>query len=416
MLSFLLLLCLVNSKKAWIITDTHFDSNYAEGTPTKCYTTDCCHEDSKPRQDAEEAGRCASYECYPPLNTVTSAFDHIRENKDQSDTVFWLMDAVPGDVLSQSKEINKNTIKLIVEQLKQKLPGFKIYPVPGNHDYFLSSNWEYPPKSEWMLSFMADLFSEWLSTEALETFKIAGYYNEMIDTDIRLVALNLVYVDMFSMHNGQYKRQDPGNMVAWFNQTLKDAKANNEKILLISHECIGLKSNGQFDLAPEFNADFTTLMEEYGDLMITHFCGHSHYESFRLLPNRENAKYSCLVNPALTSYKSLDPKFRLIEFDKNGVKDWMTFAMNVEECNNMTNGYPWKKLYRASEYYGINDYSVDGLKQFYDKLSTDSSLWSKFMKVYSTTSFYTCADDCKKGILCALNHLTEEEYKTCMSS
>ncbi|EKE41303.1 hypothetical protein ENUP19_0361G0035 [Entamoeba nuttalli] len=409
------LVSLTLGKKAWIVTDTHFDDLYAEGSAAKCYTVDCCHSDSVPRKHTEDntAGRCGNFNCYPPLDTVTSSLDYIREHKSESNTVFWLMDVVPGDVLNQSNAINQNRIKMMADQFKKKLPGFNVYPVPGNHDYFLSSEWEYPPRCQWMLEFMNEQFKNWLSPQAQETFKKGGYYSELIDSGIRLIALNLVYVDKFSIHSKKYNEQDPGDMVAWFNQTLKQSKANGEKVIIISHEGIGLKSSGQFDLEPAFNNDFTSLMKDYSDIVITHFAGHSHYQSFRILPNIENPFYHVILNPAVTTWSKINPKFRLVEFDQKSVKDYTTFVLDINECNAGSSGYPWKKEHSFKETYGINDMSTEGLKELYNKLQNDDALWRTFMQYFKDSSYNTCDGKCKKGLLCALSHLTEAEYKEC---
>ena len=406
----------VFSYRAWIVTDTHYDDLYTEGSASKCFTVDCCHADSVPREGTEDqlAGRCGNLNCYPPLDTVTSAYDYIADNAQSGDEVFFLMDVVPGDVLSQSMSINKDRITEQVDIMKKKLSGIAVYPVPGNHDYFLSSEWEYPPTCEWMLEHMAKQFKKWLPTDALNTFKKGGYYTLKLESGVRLISLNLVFVDAFNIYSKKYKETDPAGITAWFNATMKAAKEAGEKVIIISHEGVGLKGSGKNDLVAEFNADYDNIMNLYGDVVIAHFAGHSHEESFRVLPTAEKAKYGIILNPALTTWQNINPKFRLVEYDNNKVTDWTTFYLPIDDCNAASSGYPWKKLYKASEAYGLNDYSPAGLKKLYEKINSDSSAWATYTGYYSNAEQAACkSGKCKTELLCSQICLTEECFANC---
>ena len=409
-----LLILQVISKQAWVITDTHFDDLYVAGTAAKCFTVDCCHADSVPRNGQEDnlSGRCGHYDCYVPLSTISSGLDFIAKNGNDGDVVFWLMDAVPGDVLSQSIDQNKERVKVMANEIKKKLPNMRIFPTPGNHDYYLSSEWNYPPNCEWMLEHMADCFSDWLSTEAIETFKIGGYYTQLIESRLRIISLNFVFFDTFSIHSGKYPEKDPGDMVAWFKTTLKNAKAAGEKVIIISHEAVGLKNSGKNDLNPTFNQDYATLMEEYADIVITHLSGHSHDETFRVLPSLENPKFHMLLNPALTTWQNINPKLRKITYDLTKVTDWTTYMLDIAECNAASSGYNWKELYTASSAYGKSDFSTTGLKKLLEKLNNDSTMWTKWLKYYKDIDI-TCNAKCKKEMLCSMKSLTEEAFDQC---
>ncbi|ELP89169.1 sphingomyelin phosphodiesterase, putative [Entamoeba invadens IP1] len=417
LLFFVLFFATRGTYKAWVITDTHTDNQYSVGSAAKCFSIDCCHEDSRPRKNTENevAGRCGNTNCYAPLDTVASSFDFINAHKDKTDVVFWLMDAVPGDVVRQSKEINKETITSVVEQMKKRMPGLRVYPVPGNHDYFLSSNWEYPPKSQWMLDHLSDLFSDWLSPTALETFKKGGYYTEIIEPGIRVISLNLVYFDTFSTHCSEYQETDPANEVAWFKDTLQNAKENNEKVMIISHECMGIRDDGTLELTPKFNEDYADIMKTYGGIVIAQLCGHTHMDAYRLLPNYTDATFPSIVNPALTTWGNLNPKFKIIEYDKDSVVNWETFMLNISECNLMESGYNWVKDYNAGETYGITRFDVEGLREWTDAMRKDESVFQTFVKHFKAEDF-VCTGNCRERLLCAFTHHNEQEYIDCLTN
>ncbi|KAL7721796.1 Acid sphingomyelinase family phosphodiesterase [Entamoeba marina] len=395
-----LLFAVAFANKFWVITDTHFDDKYKANTPSECRAIDCCHEDSKPRKGKEDfmSGACGDYNCYAPLSVSQSAFDYIYAHREESTTIFWMMDTVPADVGRQTKEINWNRIQTQTEELKQRLPGFRVFPIPGNHDHYFMNNWAYPPNDQEMLDFMSGLFADWLSPSALEKFNEVGFYTELLEQGLRVVGLNLVYVDIFNVHCNEYAENDPGNMLQWFNETLQQAKEDNERVIIVSHECIGLASTGSTDLFPQFSKDFNEVMQSYGDVVITHLCGHSHTNSFRVLPSIQNPSYHNIMNPALTTAFQINPRFRLYEYDRDSVKDYTTYMLDIDECNEHSI-YNWKEEYVASKAFDLKD---------------DDDLWDTFMEYYSVKGGYECTDTCRRDLICSLHSLTEQAYLACI--
>ncbi|EMD42703.1 acid sphingomyelinase family phosphodiesterase [Entamoeba histolytica HM-3:IMSS] len=403
------------NKKFWLITDTHFDDEFTVGSSSKCLAIDCCYSNSIPRKGQENfiSGSCGDYNCYSPLNVSESAFDYIAKHQSESKLIFWLMDVVPGDVITQSKETNKKRIQLQVEALKKRLSGFRIYPVPGNHDYWLSSNWQYPPQNQWMLDFMGDLFKDWLSPNALEQFKKGGFYTELIDSGVRIIALYLAYVDVYGSHCNEYVENDPAGMMKWFNETLELARKNGERVILLSHEGVGLKESGTIDVVPKFNEDFSYAMNEYSDIIISHLSGHSHFNSFRVLPNITKPTFHIIMNPAMTSFKNLNLRFRLYEYDRKNIKDYTNYMLNINKCNK-NNKFEWEIEYNAKELFGIEEYTTKNLKEFIEQLAVDDELWTKFDSHYSTIN-RKCEGNCRKDLLCSIHCMKESEFITCIN-
>ena len=299
-----------------------------------------------------------------------------------------------------------------LEELKKKLPDFKIFVINGNHDYYLSSNWEFPPDSHWMLSFLADEWRPWLERSALQSYRENGYYTTLLEEGIRIIAMNWGPVDVYSIYVGEY--QSNYTMMSWFENTLAEAKKNNEHVLVLSHECIGLKEKGTNDLNPQFNIDYLNIIKKYQDIFISHFCGHSHYDSFRIMPCIETPQYHTLMFPAMTCWKDLDMKFSLVEYNNKEILNREVYMLNITYCT--ANGkYDWKKLYNSKAYYGLEKLTTETLTDFYHKLETDDKLWAKFMDYYSTPSHRTCKDSCKKKMLCSLGHSKENEFVDCIN-
>ncbi|BFU25285.1 acid sphingomyelinase family phosphodiesterase, putative [Entamoeba histolytica HM-1:IMSS-B] len=401
--------------KAWVITDSHFDRDYTVGAYSRCNEMDCCHDYSVPKKGKEEfiSGPCGDYNCYPPLNVSQSAIDFIYQHRDESKIVFWMMDTLPATFLKQSKERNVYHIKTQAMELQKRLPGFKVFPAPGNHDYFKHSEWQFPPESQWMLEIMIDLFKPWLSDSSLETFRKGGYYTELIDSGMRLISLNMAYLDVYGIHSQEYPAKDPGNMVAWLNSTLKEAKENKERVVLIFHEPIGLKSSGAVTVHPRFNQDFNHMMTLYGDIIITILTGHEHLAAVRLLPSYENPTFSVIGNPACTSRTNLDPRIRLVEFDIQSLIGWKEYKLDIEKCN--SNGkLDWEFDYDTKSLFGFDRLSLQDTKEFIRKLEKDDSFFDKYRMHCGFHNGKEYPGNSRHAFICSLISLTETQYLDCV--
>ena len=416
MLYFLLFISVAFAYRAWVLSDSHFDNNYVVGAPSECMEFDCCRADSRPKKGKEDAlsGQCADYNCHAPVGIFSSALDYIATHVEKDDIVFWLMDTYTFDVAKQTEESTKNNVKIQSDLLKEKLPGIKVYPTPGNHDISKVNFWKYPPQSAWMLDFMSEQFKGWLSSEAYETFKYGGYYTELLHPGLRLITFLGAYFELDNIYGFKYDpiTNDPGNMTQWINQTLALARANGERVLFMSHECMGVKAQGFDELYSKFNQAFYEMMKEYSDIVISHLCGHAHYDSVRVYPDVENPVFASLMFPAMTSKYNLDPRFKLMTFEKSSVKQLDTYVLDVEQCNK-DNLHNWTFEYNTKEEYGLRELTVNTIKRFFTTLRYDDGVWAKFMSHYGEHGGKDCVDQCRSDLLCTMSSLYENQYREC---
>ena len=68
------------------------------------------------------------------------------------------------------------SIAYTAQELKRRLPGVPVVNSLGNYDFVPMHSDPGPPLNSWILHPVAEMISEWLDAEALETFKYAGYY------------------------------------------------------------------------------------------------------------------------------------------------------------------------------------------------------------------------------------------------
>ncbi|EDR22190.1 sphingomyelin phosphodiesterase, putative [Entamoeba dispar SAW760] len=396
----------------WVISDTHFDSKFAEGGYAHCKSIDCCHEDSVPKgNNFETAQFCGHHSCHAPLETIMSGMDFIKSHESISKNVIWLMDVIPSDMFQMTKQRNLNDLEMFHNELKRRLPGFTVLPSIGNHDYFETSFWAFPPKSQWMLNNMSLWWKDWLSPEEIATTKKGGYYIHQLPSGINIISLQTAYFDIMNSHSGEYPKTDPGEMMMWFNATLKVLREKGQKAIIISHESIGLKITGMMDVNPYFTRDFLELYKEYSDVIIGHLAGHNHIEGYRLYPG-EDPFYSVIINPAMTP-KGSNPSLRLYKFNDKHIIDYTTYYLNLDQCN-AEHKYTWVKSYNTQEEYGLVNLGNSEIGRLHYMLKNDNIAWSKFMKHFSTELPNSCEGNCRKQRLCSMENMRESGYAECI--
>lgn len=119
------------------ITDVHLDLHYHVESSPVCGEPLCCRSDS-PQEGSPDfvAGNWGSFgTCDSPLNTVTSAFQHIAEKHPNVDYWMWTGDAVPHDFWKISKQSNLEYTNLMTQFLRDYSTA-PVLPVIGNHEAF----------------------------------------------------------------------------------------------------------------------------------------------------------------------------------------------------------------------------------------------------------------------------------------
>ena len=356
--------------KSLQITDIHLDINYKENTIVNCDIPLCCHDyplnksnENEKKNDYILSGLYGSIgKCDANIETVKAFSDKISEIKDL-DYIMFTGDNVAHNIWDVTQEeVIKNT-KIIIDNIKKKIGNkIPIYPCLGNHEKAPVD--EFYGSESLLLNGLGDIFKEYLTKEAEESFRKYGYYTMLHkDTKLRIVSLNCIICDSFNF-NLIFDTNAPKLMFDWLENVLSQAEKNNEIVHIMDHIPIGHDQH-----TTQCAWRLKILLERYQNIIRGYFSGHSHSEYMTIVKeytNKNKPNIIDYVTSGLTTYSSYNPSFRIFEIDSVDfyVEDFIQYRMNLTESNKLRKPI-WFISYIATDFFNVDSMAdVDSVNKY----------------------------------------------------
>ncbi|KAF9584348.1 hypothetical protein BGW38_006781 [Lunasporangiospora selenospora] len=344
------------------LSDWHVDDLYVPGAEAECNRPTCCRKYSdSPVKPTRAASSWGDYKCDTPIKLGKHLLDHVPKVANASFAIL-TGDIPPHDVWIQ----DKSTVRPI--EIREygtigSLP-VKVYPAVGNHESGPSSLFPTPSSggdSSWLYAGLAQDWSRWLPTDAVNSVKNYGAYTTSPSPGFRIISLNtnFCYTVNFYLY-ANTRDLDPHGELKWLIQALQAAEDAGERVWIISH--IGPSMT---DCLQNWSAQYYQVIQRYSPHVIAEqFYGHSHYDEFALFyssssKNAQSALSTAWIGPSVTPYTDINPGFRVYKVDTKSwnVFDSETYIADLNQANNWdaTNSGPnWHLEYSARQAYGAH--------------------------------------------------------------
>ena len=289
----------------------HWDQQYKADSVANCGEPVCCrsydndHNYSEPVIYGGKYGIAnESINCDTPLTVIQSMIDYIAKdiimnntdgiNADNLDFMVFVGDAEGHDVYNQSKPQHLDLMQDWINLLSDGLDKFNIpiFMDLGNHEGLPVDNFGGPDVDDWFNKPVGQWLSHWIDTDGSIQYdaqkpssimSYSGYYTSLIRSGFRLIALNSGYTAggnyylTFTQYDEPYI--DLGGQLKWLNHTLYTAKyVLNETVVIIMHHPIS-------SALQQFQESYYGLFNEYQDIIMSIFAGHTHCDHYHALGN-----------------------------------------------------------------------------------------------------------------------------------
>ncbi|RZC38634.1 sphingomyelin phosphodiesterase-like [Asbolus verrucosus] len=419
------------------ISDTHYDPDYAIGSPSNCEEPLCCRSSSTPplQGDVIPAGKWGSYKkCDSPKILIQNMLKSIAEEHPDIDYIIWTGDLPPHDIWNQSKESNLNIIQETVEQMFEIFPNTPIFPALGNHESIPAGNfappWVHEPDHSisWLYTKVADHWRKWLPASSGNTVLHGGFYSVLIRPGFRIISLNTNYCHTLSWWL-LVNSTDPAKELEWLIFELQEAENRGEKVHIIGHI-----PPGSSDCMKVWSRNFNAIVERYENTIQGQFYGHSHADEFEVFYDLvEDSKSSkrrrkfrrkdkkvfkftgrpvgvAYLGPSVTTFDNFNPAYRIYYVDGDHdnttreIIDHETWTIDLEEANKSEEDPKWYRLYSAKNAFQLEALRPKNWANLIEKLVEDPDLFELFYKYYYRDSPVRpfCDTKCKLQILCDL--------------
>ncbi|XP_013170517.1 PREDICTED: acid sphingomyelinase-like phosphodiesterase 3a isoform X1 [Papilio xuthus] len=404
----------------WHITDFHYDPLYTPQGDTRRspHRTDCRRADERGSSGHHRAlGRYGDYSCDSSLELIESAAKYMRTRHSENvEFVLWT-----GDIIAARYTGNEDdryrAIRNMTELLGRTFSSHFVFPVLGHLD---------PSPSETL----TNLWMHWLPLEALQTFKIGGYYTiEQSHSKLRIVALNTNLFGIREVNSAPAKAQ-----WEWLDAVLDKAQSNKEMVYIVGHAAPGTDLRPAYNsLSVDANAKYLRTIRRHAKIIAGQFFGHLHADTFRVIYDKDQPVSWALLAPSVSPHHdptgSSNPGLRLYKFDSDTGKvlDYTQYYLDLAAANRAGSGAEWTAEYNLTQYYGLRDVSADSLHNLADKLRIgaphetamfNNSVLSRYLRAYNVKheSADNCDGACAHQHFCAITCLEHVAYRQCVEA
>ncbi|XP_048478925.1 acid sphingomyelinase-like phosphodiesterase 3a [Plutella xylostella] len=389
----------------WHITDFHYDPLYTSKGDTRRH---CRRADERGSSGHHRTvGRFGDFACDSPLELIESAAKHMRtRHAENVEFVLWTGDIT---VARSTTELERyQAIRNMTELLSRTFSSHFVFPVLGHLDPAPSEN-------------LTNLWMHWLPLEALQTFKIGGYYTiEQSHSKLRIVALN---TNLFSGRDASSPAA--GKQWAWLSAVLEKAQDNNEMVYIVGHAPPGPAARpGHRAYSPEDNARYLRTVRRFARGIAGQFFGHLHEDTFRVVYDNDQPVSWALLAPSVSPYagpaSATNPRLRLYKFDTNTGKvlDYTQYSLDLTAANRAGTA-EWVTEYNMTTHYALPDISPASLHALADRLRYaphETMTFNKYLRAFHSGSSEACDGACAHQHYCAITCLEHLSYRQCVEA
>lgn len=129
---------------------------------------------------------------------------------------------------------------------------------------------------KWLYDHVAELWSDMLSPDALETVKSGGYYTTSVRPGLRIIALNNNVCFTFNWWI-LFEVKSIRKQFQWLHDTLLIAEKTDERVHILSHI-----PNGDEDYHQPCSREYRRIVDRFHKTIVAQFNGHTEFFGFNL--------------------------------------------------------------------------------------------------------------------------------------
>ncbi len=131
---------------------------------------------------------------------------------------------------------------------------------------------------EWLADGLGSAWGKWLTEDALSTLKSGGYYTQLAQTGLRIVAVNSQMGDPLNFYLFLNDNQQE-TQLQWLSDTLGEAEENGEKVIIIGHIPPAKAAPSALN---DWCNSYLGLINRFQATIVGQFYGHTHEDEVRL--------------------------------------------------------------------------------------------------------------------------------------
>jgi len=398
------------------ITDLHLQLDYAEGMNTDCGQPICCRKEAGEGPVGKQANKFGDWNCDLSPALADSMFKAIGALEVVPDFLINTGDDPAHDVWTQTHSQNLNAVTHVRDSTFNMSfgPNIPVVNALGNHANTPVNQYEGPGGDDWLYQGAAGVWDHWLSDDAARTMAFGGYYTMRVAPKLRAVVMHSTMFASGSSGSWFFtvNRSDIGAQFPWLYDALRQARERGEKVLLIRHCPIS-----DFDLG--FSDLIRDITENFNDIIVASFSGHSHTSWFTV--QRDRATDTKPLDVTYISGSGTpgggNPTFRVFHYDLETFEllDYDQYWVDMDKAI-ATGEAVWTKDHSAKEYLGLSDLSAqswEGLAKSWLSGNDTMQSWQNYARAMTRARDPPSSQD-RKTEACTALSVSLAMFKICM--
>lgn len=316
--------------------------------------------------------------------------------------------------------------------LAGSFPGLPIYGTMGNNDA-VCGDYQIAPDSP----YTAGIAPQWKALSKQPShfggFSAHGSYKVAHPTVPKedIIVLNDVFWTKRYEDRCGSRGSDPGSAVmAWLDRELRQTRQAGRKAQLLMHVPPGINAYSTARpgkscaarISPfwrdRYNTAFVALMRKYGDVVDYIFTGHTHMDSFAVIPDaRGNPLIASQLSPSVSPIFGNNPSFTVVLYDRGDGRVMNSATYYLANLPDAARGAApsWKLEYTYDQAYSVPDLTAKSRIKVAERIAADPELRAAFVKRYAGTTQGANSMNSSnwQAYSCAQRAVTRAAYQAC---
>jgi sphingomyelin phosphodiesterase len=304
------------------------------------------------------------------------------------------------------------------------LTNYVLYPLEGNHD-FVEPNSQDFTKQDPMIAYNLQLWDRYFDEEAKTVYAKHGYYSQRLRTknpdgtmkDVD--GVNVIAVNTEACYNMNFyllsQRNDPGDVLAWLNETLHGFEQRGEIAVLMAHH-----PPGDADCLYQWSYRFRSILERYQHIVRWSVYGHVHLEIMGVAHSIKAKKPTGVHfwSGSVSSWFEVNPSFKVFEVDTKTMLPVKSHTYVLDITNTPIDKQGWKYSHEITARYNMTDLSPSSFVSLAERIRDNEDVALLYQRTQSnggTQTYYdSCDEACRLNLYCSMINTVYFESKDCM--
>ena len=331
------------------LTDIHYDPDYAEGSPNKCFLGNigvtCCHAYDIHQFGAQGANKWGDYNCDTSPLFFNTSMQWVHRHHPDIDMIMFPGDSAGHEDIYNTPSVILESVDAVFHQFKTLYPNIPVLSAVGNHETYPIDQ-TMPIMYPYLLYNFGESMKKTIPYDALQYFRKTGSYTYRMGNNTRFISFNSIYYNNMNIFRDDRNiLLDDG--IQWLYDILSVSEKVGENVWFLTHMFPGAGGT-----TTAYNGIMLDILYRFRNTIVYQFYGHTHNDQLTVYEKDGEIFGGGWTGPSVMPDNRF-PSYRIYEYDKDTMKilDYTQYVANMSKVLELDD-VVYEPHYRYSDVYG----------------------------------------------------------------